>query len=66
MRKLAIVLTMLAALAYLGAIWRAFLGRFIVGHSAIALTAQGYWRATIALLLFAVVALLLERSQPKP
>jgi hypothetical protein len=65
MRKIATVFTVLAALAFFGSIWRAFLGRLIVGHSAIALTAQGYWRATVALLLFAVVVLLFERSQAK-
>jgi hypothetical protein len=65
MRRLAIVLTVLAGLSFFGAVWRAFLGRLIVGHSALALTAQGYWRGTTALLLFAVVLLLLDRTQAK-
>jgi hypothetical protein len=65
MRKTAIVLTVLAALAFFGGVWRAFLGRLVVGHGALGLSAQGYWRGATGLLLFAIVLLLLERSQTK-
>ena len=63
MRRLAIVLTVLAALAFLGSLWRAFLGHFLVGMSIYGMTAQGYWRGATGLLLFAIVLLLLDRSR---
>ncbi len=65
MRKFAVVLTALAALSFLGAFWRAFLGKYVVGMSIYNLTAQGYWRGATGLLLFAIVLLMLDRSQGK-
>jgi hypothetical protein len=65
MRRLAVVLTVFAALAFLGALWRAFFGHFLVGMSIYNLTAEGYWRGATVLLLFAIVLLMLDRSRAK-
>jgi hypothetical protein len=62
MRKLAIVLTGLAGLSFLGGAWRTLLGRL---PSFLALDPETYWRGATGLLLFAVVLLMLERSQPR-
>jgi hypothetical protein len=65
MRKLAVVLTVLAALTFLGALGRIFLGRALAGIHVFAFAPETYWRGATGLLLFAIVLLMLERSQPK-
>ena len=65
MRKLAIVLTGLAGLSFLGGVWRTFLGKLFVGTSFLALDPETYWRGATGLLLFAIVLLMLERSQTR-
>jgi len=65
MRKLAVVLTVLAALSFFGGIWRVFLGRLVVGTSILGFRPETYWRGATGLLLFAIVLLMLERSQSK-
>jgi len=65
MRRLAVVLTGLAALSFFGGVWRAFLGRTLVGNSILAVSPETYWRSATGLLLFAIVLLMLERPQSK-
>jgi hypothetical protein len=65
MRKLAVVLTGLAALTFVGGTARAFYGRIFYGTSLYVLQPETYWRGATGLLLFAIVLLMLERSQPR-
>jgi len=65
MRKLAIVLTVLAALSFFGGVWRTFLGRLVVGTSFLGVSAEAYWRGATGLLLLAIVLLMLDRSQTR-
>ena len=65
MRRLAGVLTGLAALSFFGGVWRTFLGRALVGTSILGVSPETYWRGATGLLLFAIVLLMLERPQPK-
>lgn len=65
MRKLAVVLTGLAALSFAGGTARALFGRLVAGTSFLNVSPETYWRGATGLLLFAIVLLMLERSQPK-
>ena len=65
MRKLAVVLTVLAAFAFLAASWRAVMGPLPLGLAIFGAQPETFWRATTGLLMFAIVLLMLERSQPK-
>lgn len=64
MRKLAVVLTGLAALSFAGGTARAFF-RLFDGTALQHLQPETYWRGATGLLLFAIVLLMLERSQSK-
>jgi len=63
MRRLAIVLTILAALSFLGGIYRVLFGRLIVGTGLLGVSPETYWRGATGLVLFAIVVLMLERTQ---
>jgi len=63
MRKLAQVLTILAALSFVGGLCRAYLSALQPVLELVGMTPQGYWRGTVALLLFAIVVLMLDRPQ---
>ena len=63
MRRLAIVLTILAALSFLGGIYRVLFGRLIVGSGLLGVSPETYWRGATGLVLFAIVVLMLERTQ---
>ena len=62
MRKLAVILTVLAALSFFGGVWRTFLGRLVVGTGILGVSAEAYWRGATGLLLFAIVLLMLDRK----
>lgn len=65
MRKVAVVLTGLAALSFLGGTARVFVGRMVDGMGILSHQPETYWRGATGLLLFAIVLLMLERSTPK-
>ena len=65
MRKLAEILTILAALSFLGGVYRLVFGRLIVGTSILGMPPEAYWRGATGLLLFAIVLLMLDRAKGK-
>ena len=65
MRKLAIVLTILAALSFLGGVYRIVFGRLLVGTGLLGVGPETYWRGATGLVLFAIVVLMLERTQSR-
>lgn len=56
MRRLAVILTVLAAIAFVIGTYVAFSGQLVIGRQAMV-----YWRGAVGLLLFAITVLLLER-----
>ena len=65
MRNLAIGLTILAALSFLGGVYRIAFGRLLVGTGILGVSPETYWRGATGLLLFAVVVLMLERTRSR-
>ena len=65
MRNLAIGLTILAALSFLGGVYRIVFGRLLVGTGILGVSPETYWRGATGLLLFAVVVLMLERTRSR-
>ena len=65
MRRLAVVLTVLAALSFAGGIYRIVFGRLIVGTGILGGSPETYWRGAVGLLLFAIVVLMLQRAQSR-
>jgi hypothetical protein len=65
MRRLAVVLTILAALTFLGGICRIMFHQHYFGMGLLAVGGETYWRGAIGLLLFAIVVLMLERAQSR-
>jgi len=65
MRKLAVVLTVLAALSFLGGICRILFARMAVSMGLLGVSPETYWRGATGLLLFAVVILMLDRSRAR-
>ena len=57
MRQLAIILTVLAAIAFLVGTYVAFSGQVVIGRQAIV-----FWRGSVGLLLFAITVLMLDRK----
>jgi len=65
MHRLAVVLTVLGALSFLGGIYRVLFGRLIVGTGLLGVSPETYWRGAVGFLLIAIVVLMLERSQKR-
>ena len=65
MRKLAEVLTILAAITFVLGVARIFFWRLMAGVPYMAATPETYWRGATGLLLFAIVLLMLERSKAR-
>ncbi len=57
MRTVALVLVLLAALAFLVGTYSAFTGAILVGKAPVT-----YWRGAVGFLLFAITLLMLERK----
>ncbi|MFH1177342.1 MAG: hypothetical protein V1750_08035 [Acidobacteriota bacterium] len=60
MRQLAVVLTVLAGVAFAVGTYAAFTGTLVVGKQAVM-----YWRGAIGFLLFALTLLGLDRTAPR-
>jgi hypothetical protein len=65
MRKLAVILTIVAALTFLGGVLRIVFHQHYYGLGLLAVGGETYWRATTALLLFAIVVLMIDRAQSR-
>ena len=65
MRKLAAVLTGLAGFCFVGGTIRAFFGRALARIPYLDSDPETYWRGATGLLLFAIVLLMLERSETR-
>jgi hypothetical protein len=65
MRKLAVVLTILAALTFLGGICRIMFHQHYFGMGLLAVGGETYWRGATALLLFAITVLMIDRAQSR-
>ena len=57
MRQVAVILTVLAAIAFLIGTYVAFSGQVVIGRQAIV-----FWRGSVGLLLFAITVLLLDKK----
>ncbi|MEW6336397.1 MAG: hypothetical protein ACOY3Y_13850 [Acidobacteriota bacterium] len=57
MRTVALILVLLAALAFLVGTYSAFTGAILVGKAPVT-----YWRGAVGFLLFAITLLMLERK----